>query len=297
MPLRKWIYKKHLYVTSWLNSKSSRELFRDVERFCMFVGYMRSGHSLVGSLLDAHPNMIIAHEMDALRCLKIGCSKDQIFYLLLRNSQKYAQAGRAFSGYAYEVPNQWQGRYSELRVIGDKKGGGSVVHIQKTPHLIRTFQQCIAMEMKFIHVIRNPYDIVSTMTMRHLHRPAHRRRTLEDNIRMFFGLCETIDNVKRQIDPKHMSDVKLESLIEEPKDCLQRLCSFLGLETTDDYLRDCASIVFKSPRTTRQKVPWTKQSIQSVKEQMSKYSFLDGYSFEDGISNDQPLLNRRNGSA
>ncbi len=26
----------------------------------MFIGYPRSGHSLVGSLLDAHPNIIVA---------------------------------------------------------------------------------------------------------------------------------------------------------------------------------------------------------------------------------------------
>ena len=33
-----------------------------VEKFVFFVGYARSGSSIVGSMVDAHPNMIIANE-------------------------------------------------------------------------------------------------------------------------------------------------------------------------------------------------------------------------------------------
>jgi hypothetical protein len=35
--------------------------FPDVHAFCLFDGYSRSGHSLVGALLDAHPKITIAH--------------------------------------------------------------------------------------------------------------------------------------------------------------------------------------------------------------------------------------------
>jgi hypothetical protein len=37
-----------------------------VRSFCLFIGYPRSGHSLVGSLLDAHPDIAIAHEVNVL---------------------------------------------------------------------------------------------------------------------------------------------------------------------------------------------------------------------------------------
>ena len=33
-----------------------------VEKFVLFVGYARSGHSIIGSFLDAHPSIVIAHE-------------------------------------------------------------------------------------------------------------------------------------------------------------------------------------------------------------------------------------------
>jgi hypothetical protein len=37
--------------------------FSSVRTFVLFVGYPRSGHSLIGSIMDAHPNIIIAHEV------------------------------------------------------------------------------------------------------------------------------------------------------------------------------------------------------------------------------------------
>jgi len=40
--------------------------FSKLRNFVLFVGYPRSGHSLVGSLIDAHPHAIIAHEVKIL---------------------------------------------------------------------------------------------------------------------------------------------------------------------------------------------------------------------------------------
>jgi len=40
--------------------------FSKLRNFVLFVGYPRSGHSLVGSLIDAHPHAIIAHEVKTL---------------------------------------------------------------------------------------------------------------------------------------------------------------------------------------------------------------------------------------
>ncbi len=40
--------------------------FRSVETYCMFIGNPKSGHSLVGFLLNAHNNAVISHELNAL---------------------------------------------------------------------------------------------------------------------------------------------------------------------------------------------------------------------------------------
>lgn len=46
-----------LYVSSAVKSRRYRDDLAPVRTFIMFVGHPRSGHSLVGSLLDAHPNV------------------------------------------------------------------------------------------------------------------------------------------------------------------------------------------------------------------------------------------------
>ncbi|WP_206740342.1 hypothetical protein, partial [Anaplasma marginale] len=74
---------------------------------------------------------------------------------------------------------------------------------------------------------------------------------------------------------------KHESLIADPRKVLRELCIFLNVEPHNDYLDDCASIVFKSPRQTRFNIDWPEDSIELVKKQMAQFDFLKGYSYQD----------------
>ena len=82
------------YLSSYYKGRENRKLFDNVQTYCVFIGYPRSGHSLVGSLLDAHPNVIIAHELDALKFVKAGFDKHQLYQLLLENSRRFVRGGR-----------------------------------------------------------------------------------------------------------------------------------------------------------------------------------------------------------
>lgn len=70
--------------------------FEEVEAYCMFLGYARSGHSLLGSLLDAHPDVVIAHELDALRYLRGAFGRAQVYSLILQNARRFADGGDVF---------------------------------------------------------------------------------------------------------------------------------------------------------------------------------------------------------
>ena len=50
-----------------------------------FVGFARSGHSIVGSLLDSHPDVIIAHEYKILKDVWKGSGKTKGAVLSLVN--------------------------------------------------------------------------------------------------------------------------------------------------------------------------------------------------------------------
>src|SRR5829696_1667506 len=113
------------YLSSLSRGIRDRRAFAEVERYAMFGGYPRSGHSVIGSLLNAHPDMVVAHELNALRYVQAGFSRLQLFSLLLVSDRKFEAHGRTWGRYEYRVPGQWQGRWRRLRVIGDKKGGAS----------------------------------------------------------------------------------------------------------------------------------------------------------------------------
>ena len=93
----------------------------------MFIGYPRSSHSLVGAILDAHPEIIIPHQYDALRYWikyrpstagKTKISKYHLFFDLHQLSREQAMFGirstyneGKMEGYSYNVPGLWQGGY------------------------------------------------------------------------------------------------------------------------------------------------------------------------------------------
>jgi hypothetical protein len=126
-----------VYATTALDAFRPREraTFRDVERFCFFIGYSRSGHTLVGTMLNAHPEVVIAHELDAVTFVRHGFRRAQLFPLLVQRDQRFGTQGRTWSGYQYEIPGQFQGRYDTLRVLGDKRARSSVFcRLRSSPH-------------------------------------------------------------------------------------------------------------------------------------------------------------------
>ena len=57
--------------------------FDETKYFCLFLGWSRSGHSIVGSVLDAHPNIVITHEYDVLKYYKRNKNSKELFMYLL----------------------------------------------------------------------------------------------------------------------------------------------------------------------------------------------------------------------
>lgn len=252
------------------------EDIKGAELYCMFIGYPRSGHSLIGSLLDAHPNIIISHELNVLRKLRQGHKEQRIYCDILKNTQTYAKMGRMETGYSYQIPNQWQGKYKNLKVIGDKQGGASTTMIGQHPKLIDLLYKTIQKPIKFIHVTRNPYDNISSIVRRDSKRLG---LDFKGCIELYFNYCQIIANFQQQIKNDDCYDLKHENVINNPKIELQKLCGFLGQETSEDYLEDCGSIVFDAPQKSRSRYEWDDNLIELVQRQIEQFPFLQGYSY------------------
>jgi hypothetical protein len=261
------------YVSSAIAGYRERSLFDQIETYGMFIGYPRSGHSLVGSLLDAHPDVAIAHELDALGFLRAGFSRNQLYALILNNSRQIAAVGRTQTGYDYVVPGGWQGRFRRLQVIGDKRGRTSMTRLRRHPELLDRLVNRVGGRARFIHVVRNPYDNISTISKR-------TSIPLDEARDLYFSLCSTVTDVKRRVPDGWVIDVRHEDLIADPKTSLKELCTFLRIAPTDAFLDGCASIVLPSPHRSRHDVPWPVPLRGDVERRIAAFRFLQGYSWE-----------------
>jgi hypothetical protein len=75
------------YLKSFWGGLKYRSLWKNINTYCLFIGYSRSGHSSVGALLDAHPNVRIVSELGDLKYANLGFKRWQIYYLLLKKQK------------------------------------------------------------------------------------------------------------------------------------------------------------------------------------------------------------------
>ncbi|MDZ7714726.1 MAG: sulfotransferase [Balneolaceae bacterium] len=263
------------YVKSMVLNSHFKWDYDEIEHYAMFIGYPRSGHTLVGSLLDAHPDMVISHELDALRYLRAGFSREQIFSLILHKDKVFTGKGREWTGYDYAIEGLWQGRYRTLKVIGDKKGGGSSRHLQAKPNIIEKLRKKMQLPIKLIHIVRHPLDNIATHKRKYSVGP-----TLQEAIDDYFKRVEANAKLKTEVAPDEWCELTHEEFIEDPEKALTTLIEYLELEPYEDYIKAASEKVFNSPSKSRTKIEWPQEMVDQVEERSQKYDFLRGYEFK-----------------
>lgn len=266
-----------------------RDSFDQVASFVLFVGYPRSGHSLVGAMLNAHRNAVIAHELDAPKLVVGGCTRDELYSRILARAAWFNLRGNT-SNYGYQIPNRWQGRFEALRLVGDKRGGSAAQWLARHPDLLGRLRATVGVPLRLIHVVRNPYDNIAAIARWH-------GLPLDRSIDFYFSHCETTGPLAAS-GASEMVTVAHEDLVREPEATLAGLCSDLGLATDPEYLAACASIVFARPTHSRRQANWSPAQVAEVKRRARRYPFLDRYDFEiaDPGANGISAADSRSGS-
>lgn len=263
-----------LFAESDRNRPLYRDALADLQSYLLFIGYPRSGHSLIGALLDAHPDMVVAHELDVLRYQAAGFDREQIAYLLIRNSELFASAGRGWGGYDYQVPGQWQGRFRKLRVLGDKKGGSTTLKLGLKPERLDHLEALFEQRARYLHVVRNPFDCIATIARR-------TGQDLDSVTGRFFEMCAINRSLKDRIPAERLFEIRHEDMLAQPAEQLRRICAFLQVAPEADYLAACAAIVTPARRPSREKLAWRAEQIAAVEDHIERYDFLAGYRFTE----------------
>ena len=275
-----------------------------VQKFIFFVGYPRSGHSIVGSLLDSHPHMVISNEFCLFHKLLEEPQhqwRDILYNAIFRNSVcsyyfglRNQEASR--KGYTLRVDNSWQARYNQtIAVIGDKSGGTTISMYRHQEDVVSDLYKQLLAEVQVpvfaIHAVRNPYDNIATMALMSKEsevsklqlspeHPFENQKLLDSKISDYFRKVNTVDDI---IGHLNLSVIEVHSidLISDPKKTFAKICDTLEIYCDEEYLRTVDNKVFSEPSRTRELVVWTPDQVNRVAEELHKYQFLQRYNFDN----------------
>jgi len=268
------------YCNSFSSPAESAALFDSVHTYVMFIGIGRSGTTLVGALLDAHPNIVISRQQCALKYLyPFPFSRERIFRLLVQNSVNTARGGwPGGGGYSHAIPGQAQGIFDRIEVIGDKsRSAQSVEWLASRPALLAELAARTHARIRMVHVIRNPYDTIARRSQR-------RRVSLEKISREYFNLTRKLHELNDRIASATGMDIEripvhLEDIITDPKKQITEICTSLGVVPAQAYLEACKGIVYRKPSEPRKNVEWPPQLLLNIQQRIQEFPHLWRYSF------------------
>ena len=86
------------------------EVGKGIKKFVFFVGNIRSGSSVLGSLMDAHPHVVIANEwrFPDFTTLESDSLKENLFNTLYSACLAKKRIEKSGKGYTLEVKGMWQ---------------------------------------------------------------------------------------------------------------------------------------------------------------------------------------------
>jgi hypothetical protein len=245
-------------------------MFDGVEKFCLFIGYPRSGHTLIGAFIDAHPDAVMGFGNELSALLERGATRNHIYSDLMER----ARVRRRKPTDRYKMGTQWQGgRHRRLRLVGQKRAGESSRMFAAKLELLGVLRERVGVPLKVIHVVRNPYDNITTISRKH-------DMSLPQAIDYYFYMCAAVRVLRARLDGDELITIRQESVIADPKEELSRLFEFLSLETDEQFLNDCAKMVYEKPHQSRYLLEWTDELKGLVEQRIREYPYLSEYTFD-----------------
>lgn len=255
-----------------LSAPQDSEL-ENLQAITLLIGAQWSASTLIGAMLDSHPEIVMATEFNLLRQFRIGLSLKQASRLMLYNARNFKRNGARWTGYSYAIPGQHQGGYTTLRVIGDKKAQSSALQLYGDVGLIGAMEEKYGLPVRMIHAVRSPCAALSAMVTRQKMSP-------DAALDAFEKTCEGAALAYRKY-PGQVLLVRQEDLVRDPRLTLRRILAFLELESSDDYVKACASVVNKGAAARpAPPVRWSAEQQLRIEDLIDRHEFLNGYRFE-----------------
>ena len=240
-----------------------------VQTFFLIIGNARSGSTLLGSVIDGHPQAIIANETIASSTFWRNTTRAAILAEIQENSRLNRESGRTSEGYSYLVKKRAD-RSRPVLVMGDKTWNPATLLLHGDHQLLDRLRALLGIPIKIIHAIRNPFDVIATMH-------ARSGATIRNRIAWYFMHCEAVAAIRERMSPEQYLDNYHEDLVLSVDCTLLRLCGFLGLPVIPEHTQAVKELIFVTPKQTRASTLWRPDEVQLVLEGITRFNFLSPY--------------------
>jgi hypothetical protein len=233
--------KRRAILSRRAAARSVEEL-ASVRSAVLFIGHVKSGGSLTGAMLDAHPRAIVSDEIDVLKYIDAGFDRDQLLQLVKRGATREASKGRItarrLEPYSLAIPDSFQGTSISPFVIGDTRAGPTTRALYREGVLERLVEVMWPIEVLFVHVVRHPLEPIAAMVRRSGRDPG-------DAANDYFEQSERLAGLRARLGDRVLTQ-HYEDLLSSPRSTLHRLGEFLDLPFDDDFLLGCDQLIDRS---------------------------------------------------
>lgn len=246
--------------------------------FLSFMGYPRSGHTLVAAILNANPNVMCSNQLNIYQGIndkiKILGGIDKV----LNHIKMYSIKPETWKN-TTQIPHVPK---RDITVVGDKTGHRTVDLLGTSPKLLGDFKSEVKVPVKWIHVVRNPFDNLATWAkLNHENKIKQRKKSnivkeLNNVIAKYSQLNITIEKLKRSED---VLTVNHEFVITRMHGTLEEICNFLEISFDPDWRDNVRNTVWNKPRTTRNRIKWEENQKKTVNDMIDRFPWLSGYQF------------------
>lgn len=301
------------------------------DKFCLFIGWGRTGSTLLGVLLNAHPQIALSEERlllpDLLQLVKNRClikkdkttrwvdfslGREQLLGYLAKSAAARKPSRR--SGYEYAISahsphsSRSQCTHLPIKVIGDKGSSPVARFFSQKGNLenFRQFNEHWRLNTHFVCVLRNPYDVITTMSLRRTAKKypllfpksvANSRQLMEIIIEQGY-LEKARSRLPRCIDAfaerchgvQVLSDsglfpiyfVYYADLTTHTRETISAVTEFLGVASSNEYLQACTGLVKPTSKTRFfAEQFWHQKDKDAVQAVIDKYPWLQRYTFDN----------------
>lgn len=240
--------------------------YSNVVGWCQFIGSVRSGHTLVSQIINAHQDALISDELGATNLFDGGIDKSSLFHSINMRADRYYKGGNKTWINRYSI-GHYQNKTKNPLIIGDKICGGDTTKFGVRGYL-KKYMDFIGLPFRFIWVLREPHQHINGKMKLALGAKNKKYYTLESNIKQYKEQYKIAKNIE---DGNDVLRIYLEELIKTPKDEITMLLNWLGLPYDQEHMDACLSLIFDKPHT--HDVVWSDEQKAMISEEVNDYKY------------------------